>query len=114
MFCGAFVWSGSRFAFLRKPVIIGINKIKNIFQAFSFKKNIPNNIKTILDNAESIQLLQKYKISFERIRNLSPSKIPSITPETINDKRDLNTFILNEIIQSLRSKFKKKILTISF
>lgn len=65
-------------------------------------KNIPNNIKTILDNAESIQLLQKYKISFERIRNLSPFKIPSITPETINDKRDLNTFILNEIIQSLR------------
>lgn len=62
----------------------------------------PDNIKTILDNAESIQLLQKYKISFERIRNLSPSKIPSITPETINDKRDLNTFILNEIIQSLR------------
>lgn len=63
---------------------------------------IPLNIKKILDNAESVQLLQKYKISLERIRNLTPSKIPSITPEIINDKRDLNMFILNELIQSLR------------
>ena len=63
---------------------------------------IPLNIKKILDNAESVQLLQKYKISLERIRNLTPSKIPSITPEIINDKRDLNTFILNELVQSLK------------
>lgn len=63
---------------------------------------IPVNIQNILNNAESVQLLQKYKISLERIRNLTPSKIPSITPDTINDKRDLNKFILNELIQSLR------------
>ena len=69
---------------------------------------IPLNIKKILDNAESVQLLQKYKISLERIRNLTPSKIPSITPEIINDKRDLNMFILNELIQSLRIISEKR------
>ena len=65
-------------------------------------------IQDILNNAESVQLLQKYKISLERIRNLTPSKIPSITPETINEKRDLNTFILNELIQSLKIIRDKK------
>lgn len=69
---------------------------------------IPANIQNILNNAESVQLLQKYKISLEKIRNLTPSKIPSITPDTINDKRDLNTFILNELIQSLKIISEKR------
>lgn len=64
--------------------------------------NIPQAIQTILDNSESVQLLAKYKISLDRIRGLSPINIPKITPETINDKRQLNKFILGEIIQSLR------------
>lgn len=64
--------------------------------------NIPQVIQTILDNSESVQLLAKYKISLDRIRGLSPTNIPKITPETINDKRQLNKFILGEIIQSLR------------
>ena len=64
--------------------------------------NIPQVIQTILDNSESVQLLSKYKISLDRIRGLSPTSIPKITPETINDKRQLNKFILSEIIQSLR------------
>lgn len=70
-----------------------------------FTKNgvmMPILIQNMLNTAESVQLLQKYKISLERINNLSPSKIPSISPDIINDKRDLNTFILNELIQSLR------------
>lgn len=65
-------------------------------------------VQNILNNAESVQLLQKYKISLERIRNLAPSKIPSITPDVINDKRELNKFILNELIQSLRIVREKK------
>ena len=64
--------------------------------------NIPQVIQAILDNSESVQLLAKYKISLDRIRGLSPTSIPKITPETINDKRQLNKFILGEIIQSLR------------
>ena len=65
-------------------------------------KNIPQIIQDILDESESVQLLAKYKISLDRIRGLSPSSIPKITPETINGKRQLNKFILAEIIQSLR------------
>ena len=64
--------------------------------------NIPQVIQVILDNSESVQLLAKYKISLDRIRGLSPMNIPKITPATINDKRQLNKFILGEIIQSLR------------
>jgi len=64
--------------------------------------NIPQVIQAILDNSESVHLLAKYKISLDRIRGLSPTNIPKITPETINDKRQLNKFILGEIIQSLR------------
>lgn len=64
--------------------------------------NIPQVIQAILDTSESVQLLAKYKISLDRIRGLSPINIPKITPETINDKRHLNKFILGEIIQSLR------------
>lgn len=69
---------------------------------------ISQNVQDILNNAESVQLLQKYKISLERIRNLAPSKIPFITPDVINDKRELNKFILNELIQSLRIVLEKK------
>lgn len=70
--------------------------------------DISPDIQNIFNNAESVKLLQKYKISLERIRNLSPSKIPSITPDTVNNKRELNDFILNELIQSLRIIREKK------
>jgi hypothetical protein len=69
---------------------------------------IPVNIQSTLNNAESVQLLEKYKISLERIRNLTPSKIPSITPDAINNKRNLNAFILNELIQSLKIISEKR------
>ena len=72
------------------------------------RMNIPDVIQSMIDNSESVQLLQKYKISLDRIRGLSPTNIPKITPETINDKRFLNKFILNEIIQSLRILKEKR------
>lgn len=65
-------------------------------------KSIPEEIQVLLNNSESVQLLAKYKISLDRIRGLSPTSIPKITPATINDKRQLNKFILDEIVQSLR------------
>lgn len=63
---------------------------------------IPADIQNVLSNSESVKLLNKYKISLDRIRGLLPKNIPSITPDTINDKRQLNMFILNEIIQAVR------------
>lgn len=70
--------------------------------------NIPNSIQSIINNSVSTQLLSKYKISLERIRNLPPSSIPKITPDVINDKPQLNYFILNELIQVLKIIKEKK------
>ena len=69
--------------------------------------NIPQVIQAILDNSESVQLLAKYKISLDGITGISPKNLPKITPEAINDKRQLNKFILGEIIQSLRIIIEK-------
>jgi len=72
------------------------------------KTIISPNIQAIIDNSESKNLLSKYRISFDRIRGLSPSSLPHITPDCINNKRQLNKFILNELIQSLKIINEKK------
>jgi len=77
-----------------------VNKAEEYFHKNG--KVISSSIQNIINNLESTQLLSKYKISLDRIRSLSPSNIPKITPDTVNDKRQLNKFILNEIIQVLR------------
>jgi len=73
-------------------------------EAYYFKAGmaITAEIKLLFDNSENISLLKKYKLTLERIRNILPKSIAKITPEIINNKRDLNKFILNEIIQALR------------
>ncbi len=72
-------------------------------EQYLINSNIPISptIQTIIDNSSSIMLLEKYKISLRDIRNLAPKDIPKITPDTINNKRHLNKFILNELIQAL-------------
>jgi hypothetical protein len=59
---------------------------------------ISSTFQKLIDNSESSKLLSKYKISLERIRNLSPSKLPKITPDIINDKQSLGEFILHELV----------------
>ncbi len=59
---------------------------------------IPSIIQRLFDNSESSSLLSKYKISLERIRNLTPSKLPKITPDIVNDKHSLGEFILHEFV----------------
>lgn len=63
---------------------------------------IPPEISQLLSRSESVKLLSKYRLSLERISSLSPKNIPNVAPEIINDKRQLETFILNEIIQAAR------------
>jgi len=63
---------------------------------------VPEKVQSMLDSSETVKLLQKYKISLDRIRGLSPASIPKITPDAINDQRQLNKFILSEIVQALR------------
>jgi hypothetical protein len=69
---------------------------------------IPAEIDQILSGSESVKLLSKYRLSLERISSLSPQNIPGITPEIINDKRRLETFILNELIQAVRVVDEKR------
>jgi hypothetical protein len=69
---------------------------------------IPSIVQEILEASETIKLLSNYRISLERIRNLTPKNIPRVTPEVINDKRELNTFILNEIVQAGRVTDEKR------
>jgi len=69
---------------------------------------IPSAVQEMLEASETVKLLSKYRISLERIRNLTPKNIPRVMPEVINDKRELNTFILNEIVQAGRVTDEKR------
>lgn len=76
-----------------------------------FKKNlgsIPRKVQEILINSESKKLLETLKISLEKVRNLPSTKIPRIAPDVINDQKQLNLFILSEIIQVLRVLDEKR------
>lgn len=72
------------------------------------RMEITSNIKDLFSNSGNDHLFNKFKISLERIRNLHPSKIPNISPDIINGKKNLSDFILNEIIQCLKIVQEKK------
>jgi hypothetical protein len=63
--------------------------------------SVPSNIKLLYEYAENIKLLKKYRDTLDRIRSIAPANIAKITPEVINNKRELNKFILFELIQAL-------------
>lgn len=65
-------------------------------------KAIPAEIKTLIDNSQTTNLLRKLRKSLEKILTLNPKNISSISPENINDKRELNEFILHEFILASR------------
>jgi hypothetical protein len=68
---------------------------------------IPTSIQSLIDDSESDVQLKRYRISLERVRNLSPSRIPHVTPEIINDQRVIGMFLLNEIIQATKVMVEK-------
>jgi len=69
---------------------------------------IPVSLQKTIDASVTKALLEKYKISLERISSLSPRDIPKITPDIINDKLVLNLFILDEIVQALKIVDEKR------
>jgi hypothetical protein len=68
---------------------------------------IPTTIQPFIDDSESVLQLNRYQISLERIRNLPFSKIPFVTPEGINNQREIGMFLLNEIIQAANVMIEK-------
>lgn len=68
---------------------------------------ISKSIQNIITSSESSYLLKSLKSSLEIIGTLIPKNLPLITPEIINDKRELNEFILSEIIQASKVMLEK-------
>lgn len=63
---------------------------------------VPIEISAIFEHSETTHLLNKLKLSLINIRSISAQNICKITPDIINDKRNPNKFILNEIVQASR------------
>jgi len=64
------------------------------------KLKISKKIKKLQENSITRDVLLKFKSDLNFIRNLDAHDIPLITPDIINNKRNLNDFILNEFIQA--------------
>ncbi len=68
----------------------------------SASMSVPDNVKGHILNSESEQYIRDIKQSFGQILTLSADNLTRITPDKINDRRNLGDFILNELIQGLR------------
>lgn len=68
---------------------------------------VPQKISSINLNPKSPFLLKKYQTTLNNIRSLSPADLVSIVPSNINNKREVNTFILNELVQALKIALEK-------
>ena len=69
------------------------------------KKEIPKDISDILPEFDSYLL--NLETSFNAIVNCHYTNIPKIVPDKINNKKELNKFILTEIINSLKQMLVK-------
>jgi hypothetical protein len=71
-------------------------------------QEIPSILSKLKSEIESKKLLNELKISFGNIRNLEAKNIPVVTPDILNNKKNLNSFILNEILKALLVLVEKK------
>lgn len=70
-------------------------------------ETISTDIQSLIDNSISLNLLIKLKESFGNIRSLPPSELIKIIPDILNNKKQLNEFILDEIVQAGRILIQK-------
>lgn len=68
---------------------------------------IPTNIQTIIDNSVSTKLLENLKRGLESVRAIKAKDLPLITPEKVNDKRNLSEFILCEVVLASKVLIEK-------
>lgn len=77
-----------------------VQKAENYYT--ELKKVIPINIQEVFDSSVTKNLLIRYRSNLERIPGLMPADIAKIIPDVLNDKRNLNLFVLNEFVQAAR------------
>ena len=82
-----------------------IEKAKKYLSQISI--TIPANIQIIIDNSVSTKLLKSLKRSLECVRGINAKDIPLITPDKVNDKRNLGEFMLCEIVQASKVLIEK-------
>lgn len=68
---------------------------------------IPTNIQNIINNSVSTKLLENLKRSLESVRAIKAKDLPLITPDKVNDKRNLSEFILCEVVQASKVLIEK-------
>ena len=74
----------------------------------STNQQIANSLLKLKSEAETEKLLNELKISFGNIRNLEAKNIPAVIPDILNNKKNLNSFILNEILKAILVLAEKK------
>ncbi|WP_394677931.1 hypothetical protein [uncultured Sphingobacterium sp.] len=65
-------------------------------------KQIPAIIGELQKNSVTKELLLSFKNSLINIRSIAAKDLPSITPDIVNDKRNLSDFIFNELVQAAK------------
>lgn len=65
-------------------------------------KPVSTEIVELQKNSVSKDLLQSFKNSLINIRSVGAYELPLITPDIVNDKRNLNDFIFNELVQAAK------------
>jgi hypothetical protein len=76
-----------------------LNRASNFFKKAG--KTVPAIVNKLLVNPNN-ETLVKLRGAFKNIITSHYKQIPLITPQNINDKRELRFFILNELIKSLK------------
>ncbi len=93
------------------PIIYGYYTQRSLHElAFSYLQNakeyyiengtkVTEKLQSLFNNSSPSHLLESLKRSLINIRSLKAKDIPLIIPDIINDKSNLDEFILNEIVQ---------------
>ena len=71
-------------------------------------KGVTETVHALIENSK-LERLPMLKESFKEIITQKPNNVPKITPECINDKKDLEVFVLSELILALQTLLKKKV-----
>lgn len=68
---------------------------------------VPSIISKLMNSIEDNAMINRLKIAFKDIRNLTPQKIVKAVPDIINDKDELDDFVLLELIQAGKTMIEK-------
>ncbi|MCS4168519.1 hypothetical protein [Sphingobacterium sp. BIGb0116] len=77
--------------------------LKKSIESIELKgKSVPLFLRELEKASVSTGLLGAFKNTLVNIRSIAATDLPSITPDIVNDKRNLNDFVFNELIQAAK------------